>query len=72
MSLLLLILFFTQQLQQKGPYVYTTLLRKIDVLFDNITKKVTYKNFIQQEFDESSTKEKCPSCNENDKVCYGS
>ena len=55
------------QLEERGPYVYTTTSRKIEVKFD-ASGKVTYKTFQQQKFNEEMTSKLCPKCHENDKV----
>ncbi|KAL9950866.1 hypothetical protein ACROYT_G043436 [Oculina patagonica] len=55
------------QLEERGPYVYTTMSRKIEVKFD-ASGKVTFKTFKQQKFNEEMTSKLCPECQEDDKL----
>ena len=56
------------QLEEKGPYIYTTESVKVDVKFEN--DRVTSKTFDKAKFNKTLTAKECPKCNENDQVCY--
>lgn len=54
------------QFDERGPYIYTTKTKKIEIKFG--TGTVSFKQYKTQSFDAKATALKCPKCSENDQV----
>lgn len=59
--------FYSFQLEEKGPYVYSTKSKNVNVKFEN--GKVTSTPFEQAKFNKTLTEKECPTCTAHDKVC---